>query len=254
MPSLMGRVFQGFRAFFQGLAFVHKQSLYRYVLLPSLCSLAIGIVIIWLSYVVLAGTLTSGAAIAIGNVAGWLGHEDPGLPLWGLWVLRAISIFLSLMVQLIAYRAVAGILVIPFMGPLLAQVELKLTGKVMELSLAADIRNSVRGIWVGIKFALLALLALILGLFLGPFQIITNALVQGYALGRGAFDYIFEKEAEQLASRAPLIKKFRAEIMGLGLAFWVVLFVPVVGVLIGPVAATVGAALLYHSEESQAKS
>ena len=236
----------GFRCFFFGLGFIRKERLWRFVLLPSALSLLLGGLIFWGTYAFLSANVLPGIDALLSRCASFFQIRYEGLPTPLVLLARLLILTTSFIVQLILYRTVASLLVIPFLGPLLSQVERIEIGHTIETSLGTDARNAMRGALVGLRLAFVSVAALILSLFLGPLQFFFNTAVQSYALGRSAFDLVFEKATEDPGERRALVRTHRSAIYGLGLAFFLLMLVPVVGVVLGPAAATVGAALLFH--------
>ncbi|HNH07494.1 MAG TPA: hypothetical protein PK683_03260, partial [Leptospiraceae bacterium] len=91
-------------------------------------------------------------------------------------------------------------------------------------------------------------LSFFIGLILGPFQPFFVGAVQGWILGRGSFDYILEKNTENLKERDRKASEFRMEIFGLGIAQFIFLFIPFIGVILGPIAAVIGSFLIYYRD------
>lgn len=244
----MTGVLFGFRSFFLGLKLIRTHGLWAFVLVPSALSLLVGVAIVWASYYFLATGALQITHTLIAYLADTIGaeYQPAAMPEWLESLIKLIVFTTSFIVQLILYRTVASVLIIPFLGPLLAQVERIETGRSIEVPLMTDVKNTIRGIGVGLKLGLLGLVALGASLFLGPFQFLLNAAVQSYILGRSAFDIVFEKESELHGERRALVREHRLPILGLGLAFFLVMLVPIVGVIIAPVAGTAGACLCFH--------
>ncbi len=240
----------GFRFFFRGLGFVRQHRLWRFAILPASLSLLLGVLLVVGTYYVLSESLLRSFDAGISRVAQALSLPYAGLPGWLRSLASILLLLATFLAQLILYRAFASILVLPFLGPLLSEVERIVLGQPVEVSLASDIKNALRGLLVGIRLGLLSLLALLLGLFLGPLQIVPNAVVQSYALGRGGFDLVFEKVTADANRRRQLVRENRAAILGMGLAFFLVLFVPILGVVMAPVAGAAGAALFFYRNRS----
>ena len=246
----MSEFLDGFRFFFRGFRFLRQHRLWPYVFVPSLLSLCVGLGILWGAYTVLAGPVLRSLNDLVAGIAGYGGLTYSGLPAWLEGGLKLIVFSASFIVQLIAYRTIASILVIPFLGPLLSAVERIETGRAIEVSFATDLRNTIRGLGVGIRLGVFGLLLLLISIFLGPFQVVVNAVAQSYVLGRSAFDLVFEKETEDAHERRAMLRAYRAPILGLGLAFFLLMLVPVLGVVLAPAAGTAGAALLFHRKRA----
>jgi CysZ protein len=154
-----------------------------------------------------------------------------------------------LFVAIFSYQLLASVLVIPFLGPLLSQVEKILTGESIDVSLAHDLRNALFGIWGAIRDLVVQLVCLLISLFTGPFQPAVMATITGHFLGRASFDFILEKHTKTLQERRAKVLGLLPEIEGLGIAQFLVLLIPILGVLVGPSSSLVGAALLFYPEQ-----
>lgn len=242
----MFRLFTGFSAFFQGFRFIRRHNLWKYILLPSALSLLVGILVPVGLYKGTSGFLLGLLNDILTGLAGTFHFSYSGLHWSVSGLVRLLTAFLAFVIGIILYRVIASLVIIPFLGPLLNQTEKIHIGRPIEVSLGRDIKNALIGLKISLKFALIGLLVLVISLPLGPFQIIINTLLQGYFLGRSAFDYIFEKEATDPQGRRELVRRHRLQIIGLGLAFFTVLLIPILGVIIAPPAALVGAALNFH--------
>jgi CysZ protein len=231
----LSRLFLGFGAFFRGFNFIRQHRLWPYVLLPSMLSLILGISL-------LLGIYTG---VSQQVLAFWQGAT-------GLWadlyqgVIRILAAAIALFLTLILYQLLASLLVVPFLGPLLAKVETLLTGKTIEVSLVQDLKNALLGIWIGIRDLCLQLLCLLVSLFLGPFQPVLMVTVTSHFLGRGSFDFLLEKHTQTLKERQEKTKTWCPEIQGLGLAQFLILLIPILGIFVVPASGLVGAALLFY--------
>lgn len=234
--TFFGRIRTGFGAFFQGFRFIRKNHLWPYWILPSTVSMISGVALFAAVYWVLS-TFFLGLS---SHVDGTLGEV---LAVLG----RIAALSVAAVVYVVLYRTIAAIVVLPFMGPLLNQIEKILIGRPIEVSLRTDIANAIKGIWVNVQYAFLGLLVIVITLPLSGFQIFVVAPIQGYLMARGILEYILEKETPSLAERSRRAAAFRPEMLGLGLAYFLVALIPVLGALLGPTAALTGAALVYHA-------
>lgn len=157
---------------------------------------------------------------------------------------------ISVITTVFMYRIMASIIVLPFLGPLLSRIETLLQGKPVEVSIAKDIKNAILGIWISLKYAFFEILALFLTLVTGPLQPVIMAMISGYFLGRGSFDYLLEKHTLSFRERQERAKEFWPEMQGLGVMQFISLFIPILGPLLAPGIAITAAALLYYDEEN----
>ncbi len=236
--SGIARWFTGFSSFFKGFSFINDNKLWKYVIFPGTVSLALFVGITASLTVFSYNFITE----LIGDISGTLG--------WLLnFAVLVATLGVSFFISIITYRKVANIVVIPFLGPLLSKCEIILTGKAIEVSLAKDLKNALIGVWVGLKFLFIELVFLFLSFFTGPIQPFMMAIVDGYFLGRGIFEYLLEKHSQTMAERNERAKAYKPEMHGLGVAHFVVLLVPLFGPFIAPVSALAGATLIFFDEE-----
>lgn len=246
--SVFVRFGNGCMTFGRGLAFLYQHSLWGFVVLPCLVSLVVGVSVwcgIYFGFDYLAGigtTLLTDGALQI---------ENPVLLTVIDWTARILGAVVGLILTLVLFRFLLSIAVLPFLGPLLEQIELIVLGRKIETTGRQDFQNAFYGVVSSIKHSLAGLAILVVSLFLGPFNVPVNAIAQSYFLGRGPFDLLFEKAAADRADRRRLQKGWRVEIFGTGFVFFLVLFLPVIGVLFAPVCVVTGAALLYYSPDSR---
>jgi CysZ protein len=228
------RFFSGFRAFFQGFRFIGQHRLWPYVLLPSFLSLILGLLL-------LAGVYTG---VSQGILQLW--H---GTGLWANFYETFASVLagaIALFVTVVIYQFLGSLLIIPFLGPLLAKVETILHGQAIEVSLSKDFQNAFVGIWIGIRDLCLQIICLLISLFLGPLQPVLMVTVTSHFLGRSSFDFLLEKHTQTLKERQAKTKIWWLEIQGLGLAEFMLLLIPLLGIFIVPASGLVGAALLFY--------
>ena len=241
------RLKTGMHSFINAIKFMNKHSLWKYILLPSLLSSIIGILLTVTIYAQASEYILD----LIKEFAVVENHEG-----WQKFILKTIfgllsifahlfSIILGMVITIIFYRAIASVVVMPFLGPLISRVETILTGKSIEISMSKDFKNSITGIWISIKNFLIEIFLLV---FSGPFSPIVMIFVEGYFLGKGSFDYFFEKHSQTLRERKERTKSYRPEMQGLGMAHFFSLFIPVIGVFIAPPASVVAAALIFYDE------
>ena len=242
---MSGRVF---KSFFIGQRFIRSHKLWKYVYLPSFLSLILGTLLFILVYRFADNLILSLTLSFVQWVYGLFDGSFTELHGAARVFIKLLAGLVAIVVNIILYVPLASVVVIPFMGPLLNQVERIHIGRTVDVTLGQDIRNAFIGMGVGVKIALINIFVLVITLPLGPFQILVNGPINGYFLGRSAFDYIFEKEIADLRERRRMRKEMRPHILGVGLAFFLIMLIPIIGPFIGPAAAVAGAALIYHPE------
>ncbi|MDH5721260.1 MAG: EI24 domain-containing protein [Spirochaetia bacterium] len=245
--TYLSRLKNGMNSFLRAFKFIGKNNLWKYIIFPSLLSSIIGILMTYLIY----NTASENILNLIKNIniaenyEGWL-----KVLLSILFSILSIfsyliSIILGMTITIIFYRAAASMIVMPFLAPLISRVETILTGKSIEVSIIKEIKNSFAGFWISLKNFLIEILILILS---GPISPIVMIFVEGYFLGKGSFDYFFEKHSESIKERKEKSKLYRPEIQGLGIAHFFCLFIPLFGVFVAPPVSVVAAALVFYKE------
>lgn len=247
MIQYTNRIVLGFKTFFRGFSIIHQNKLWKFTILPCFITLLIGGLLIYTIFQVSSTYLEMGLIYIFNYFGSQLSENEIHISM--KMTIKIITFIFSVICYVLLYRPISTISVIPFMGPLLSQLEKIYIGKEVEISIGKDIVNGFIGFVFALRDTVLGLLAMLLGLFLGPFQIIFIALVEGYLLGRGSFDYIFEKRANTLEERKTLSKEYRPEILGLGLAYFCFLFLPVLGVIFSPVVALAATTHLYYQKD-----
>uniref|UniRef100_B8HNA8 CysZ protein n=1 Tax=Cyanothece sp. (strain PCC 7425 / ATCC 29141) TaxID=395961 RepID=B8HNA8_CYAP4 len=236
-PHPLLRLAIGFGAFFRGFLFVKKHKLWPYLLLPSLLSAVLGVLLLIGIY---AGTDYLVLRFWDGASGIWQGIYES--------LVQVVALVAALFITFFTYQLLASVLVIPFLGPLLAEVELRLTGEPIATAPWQDFKNAWIGIWMGIRDLCLQLLCLVISLFLGPFQPAFMIAVTSHFLGRASFDFLLEKHTKNLPERHAQTRAYLLEMEGLGLAQFMILLVPLLGVFIAPASALVGAALVFYAD------
>jgi len=157
---------------------------------------------------------------------------------------------LVIILGFILYKYLLLICISPFMGPLSARVEEIITGEPTssKFSIKQTSYEIIRGIRVSLRNVVrelgLTLLLLILGL-IPIFTVFVTPLifvVQSYYAGFGNFDYFLERRAN-LRESVRYIRQHRGLAIGNGAGFMLLLLVPVLGLFLAPVMATVAATI-----------
>ena len=228
----------GFLAFLESFSFIRKNSLSRYLILPSLLSLLTGTLLIAGSYYLVDALSAKYLEKAILILGDWISV-----------LAKFAALAFSFLLFIFLYRPIAQICVIPFLGPLLEKTETLLIGRSIEVSLQKDIRNAFIGGLLSLRYLILELLAFLITIPLGPFQFPIMLCVGGYFLGRSSIDYVLEKNCETMEERKAHVKRLRPAILGLGIGQFLIIMIPVAGVFIAPGPSLVGAALIFYDRE-----
>ena len=231
-------IIDGFGAYFSTLGFISKHRLYSYFLISGIISIILGVMIFSLSYI-------------LSDDLGALLFKLYPFERWSDYVHKILNITaggIVIILGFILYKYLLLISVSPFMGPLSAKVESIITGDLNEskFSVQQASYEIIRGIRLSLRNVIrelgLTLLLLLLGL-IPVFTIFTTPfifLVQSYYAGFGNIDYYLERRAN-LKQSILYVKNHRGLAIGNGAGFLLLLLIPVLGLFLAPVMATVAA-------------
>ena len=180
----------GLTAYGKAFGDISKYGLWKYVWIPGIISLLVGIGII------------TGAVAASDNIGGWLVSFYPFE--WGSqWVDKIADVFGGLLVAvtgLLLFKYIVMIIASPFMSFLSESIEKKKYGsEAPKPTLKMIISDFVRGLRLAVRNILRELFFTILLLLLGlipifsPFVGIIIFIVQAYYAGFGNMDYTLER-------------------------------------------------------------
>jgi uncharacterized protein involved in cysteine biosynthesis len=160
-----------------------------------------------------------------------------------------LSVFLLLGTAFL-YRPIVSIIMLPFLETLFSRLEKEIRSQ-PPIPTNFNPMMNFAGIFINLKYLFLELFVLFFSIFSGPVQPILLLFVQGYFLGRTSFDYIALEKANSLEEKNFLIRKFRMETWGLGVAQFLLMLIPVFGVLFSPLMGVIGSYLIYLEGENQ---
>ncbi len=243
----LGSFFSAFRLYFDSFRFIRQHKLGRYMVLPILTALLLSL-LFYLGIFLALDLLLDWFS---GLISERFGMPGETLPLWLSLIINLLALFGAFFFITLLYSQVIALAVIPFTGPLLEKMEELLLGQSLKTTFRQDLANAVRSFALSLRYGLIAFMVLVISLLLtGPLLPVINFLVQSYLLGRGAFDYIFEKQAAALPQRSEVARQYRYSILGNGSAFLLFLFLPLVGMVIGPTFSLIAAARCYYLQKS----
>jgi CysZ protein len=209
--------------------------LFRYLLIPGLISLILGVFVFWSVWQF------------SGNVGTWISSWYDGR---GESVLDVASTILSAAVVLVAsfflFKYIVLLVLSPFLSVLSARVEAKLrpTTKTNSFSAGQLVRDLQRGLRLSLRFVIRELLLTVIILavavllpVLSPLTAALLFLVQSYFAGAGNLDFAMERHFSYSESLS-FIRQHRGTALGNGVVF-IALFLTGIGFLIAPTLATI---------------
>lgn len=236
----------GISLYTQAFSLFSKPEIRKYVFLTGLISILLGIVIV-------GGTAYNAWAAYLDILAGWKKDAD----IWQLLkdlLLEIVPLVLWVLLSLLLYKNIVLIVCSPFMSYLSAAVEKAVYGNASEVAVpfAAMLNRTIKIALWSILFELLFTFPCLLLNFIpvvGSFAAaIALFFVQSYYAGANYSDFILERKGYNTADSISYIRQHKAEITGIGGGFVLLLFIPVLGLVIAPAAATISATLSYLKE------
>jgi len=232
-----------FSTYFQALAFIQNNRLWSYIIIPAIINLLLFIgasILVWQYTGLLSGWLVN--LTSIDSMSG-----DAGSIL--AWIIGAIVKVLSFFIYIKLYRYAILLLSAPALALLAEKTQELLTGVSYPFNFAQLLKDVFRGLGITLK-NLIKELAFTIPLYLlalipiiTPFATVLILLIESYFVGFSMIDY--RNEFRRLSAResSHIIKKHRGLAIGNGLAFNLLLLIPVMGVLLAPPLGAVAAGL-----------
>ena len=236
---MLSDFFKGVAAYSRALGLISELRLWKYLLLPGLLGIGVGLVIVgaaWSFYDDLSALILS-----------WLDFSSSGFFHTFSNVISALAI---LALGIILYKHLLMVIVSPFMSPLAQRVEEHLTGKAgayYGFSASQAIKDLLRGLRIALRNLfreLLFTLPLLLLSFLpvvGIVGAIALFLVQAFYAGFGNMDYTLERHFSVRES-VRFVRENRWLAVGNGSIFMLLLSTGI-GVFVAPPLATVAASI-----------
>jgi len=242
----------GFKAFFRGFGFSFKHFRIWY-LIP---------IFLWLLF---AGLLTFHLGrILIPYFLGWvesatglnLSNEDP-MDSFDKFLKIGITWGVIIVVKVLMWYAISRymkyfvlIILSPMFAYLSEKTEEKITGTSYPFNLFQFIKDVIRGIAITFRnmFIETGLIAIgsVISFFipvLSPLIIIALFLVNCYFMGFNFFDYVAERKKMNISESIQYMRSNKFTLLGFGLAYNLVSFIPVLDWMLAPISAASGAVI-----------
>lgn len=240
------------RFMFKAFNFSTKKGLKRYFVLPAFVNLfLVSLLVFFLMKFSESAADSLIDYLELKESEAWYSKLADGL-------VYVIAYALVILVSVFSYKAVILILLSPALGILAEKVQLILNPgrESLPFTFGALTKSAGRGIFMSVKYLLIELLAIsvfgLLGFFIPVLSVpgaVIVIIVQCYVLGVPLIDYrnefweISRSESEKICWRR---KGFT---LGVGLGFYLLVFIPFFGVLFGPMLMTVAAGTGIHEIE-----
>lgn len=239
-------------AVFQSIGFIAKHKLWWFFLMPAALS-----IVLMVAYGFAGDYLST---LLEAKINGWLAGYAIGewLATASYWIMRIFIWYIFFTIN----KYLVLVLLSPVLSILSEKTEHYLSGKSYPFSWDQLISDILRGSVLALRnFALemCIIVSLSIGTFfipvIAPIVPVFLLLVQSYYYGFSMFDYNFERLKMSRKESIYFMKKHKGLAIGNGMFFSLMFYIPVLGMLVAPVMACVGATLAVHklSEESETK-
>lgn len=240
---MFGQFFSALGSFGQAIPFLRKKGFKRYLALPIIINILLLSFAIWAS-------IEYGASLT-DYLLGLFGLEEGSWAKYAGWIVSFIIRFIILMIYFALFRYILLILLSPFLSFLSEKVDKHENGGDFPFSLKQLGNDIIRAIRINSRNLFIELLlTLLFGLvtfipvvgLLSPFAILA---VQSYFFGFAMMDYNAERYKWDRRSTSNWMKKNKASVTGVGLAFHLCFLIPVLGWIVAPVLATIAGTLTF---------
>lgn len=171
------------------------------------------------------------------------------------WVLRLAIGYLLF----VANKYIVLVLLSPLMAYASERAEEILTGRTFLFSFAQLMKDALRGALIALRNGVLELIISIalwvLTLFLpiiSPISFVLLFLVSAYFYGFSMFDYVFERRRMRIGETTRAVNSQLGAVLANGACFSLVMKLPLIGLMLAPVLASVGAAITSARREGSA--
>lgn len=238
---MINNIIKGFSDYSRALKLINELKLWKYVFIVGLISIVAGIALMYGGYVM------------IDRITPVLQNLYPFE--WGKEyaadVFKFSGLLIMILIGFILYKYIVFILFVPFLGPLSEKIEEYLTGRKAGYSfynIPRLIKDIIRGIMISIRLIYKEIFWMIILFIVGfipilsPFIPFAAFLIQSFYAGYGNFDWALER-FYGVKGRIGFVSQNRSLTLGNGIAFMLLLSIPVIGFFLAPVL-SVGAATI----------
>lgn len=237
---MFDRLAQGFTAPLKSFTYLTENKLWGYAILPLCLTAAIAVLVAIGIWIFVLSNLNSLLDFRVDDWPAIL----RGLFYLIRFVLKIVILYLLFSLIMRLFLALFGIVVIPFLSPLVEKILQKEGVAIVTIKNAEWIGYIFSSIVYSVKMLLWQTIVAILLIFTGPLQPALNLFFSSYYLGRSYFDYVLELLGHP-AEFSKRIGGLKAEVTGLGLFSSASMFVPVIGPVFSPILSTVAAARIF---------
>lgn len=229
----------GMQYFMQGLRWLTRPGLRRYVIIPLIINIVLFVALFWLGLHYFS------------EFVQWIDHFLPKWLRWLSWLLWIIFGLSFLIVMVYTFTLIANLIAAPFNGLLAEKVELLATGKKLEdTSWAQIVKEIPRALKRQLQFILYYLPRAILGLicfFIPVVQVAAGPLwflFNSWMMSVQYIDYPMDNHRIEFKPMLHQLRDKRGLNFGFGMASMVATMIPFVNFIAMP-ASVIGATLLW---------
>lgn len=253
--GFFGELFIGIKSYNKALKFTNTHKLWGYYIIPALINLIIVFGIGWVVYNY-RGDLSHflERMLGIDDYDGW----------WGNIIQYLLNIFIYLVIALVffkIYKYIILTLLSPILSMLAEKTQVALTGQEAPPFQFSRLLSDIgRGIRIALRNLVLEIGLTIGLLFLSlfpvfaPFTTILLIVLECYFLGFSMLDYHYEFKQVSAKESMRLIRKHKGLAIGNGFGLYLIFFIPIIGLMFGPLLSVVSAGLsIERLEQKQLK-
>ncbi len=238
---------EGLKAYPRAVRFITKNKLWRYFLIPALIGL--------LMFALVFGTVYEFVPDIVYFLSDYIGYDD-----WNFWgsaflekmfnfLLGLVMVSAVVLVFFVSFKFVIQIVLSPFLAWISEKTENIITGNEYPFDWGQFLHDSWRGVKMTVRNLIrevpLSLLILAFGLIpvVGVVAPILLFVVSAYFVGFGMIDFYHERRQLSIPQSVQIMRKHRTLAVAVGAGFNLILMIPIVGVLIGPMLSAVAGTL-----------
>lgn len=169
------------------------------------------------------------------------------------WVLRLAIGYLLF----VANKYIVLVVLSPLLAYASELAEEKITGRIFPFSFIQLMKDALRGALIAIRNGVLELsisiLIWLVTLFvpiIGPFSLVALFVVSAYFYGFSMFDYVFERRRMRIGESTRAANSQLGAVLANGALFSLLMKIPLVGLMLAPVMASVGASITVLRREA----
>ncbi len=236
------QLFLGISSYVRAFRILDKYKLWSILILPSILSLGIAIVV-----VVLAWITSDDIVIYVTNHYSFFEY-DPNMGNMITFIISLLIRGMVLFFYIKLYRYLVLIILSPVFVNIARLLHKNIDGATEKMNIWSYCFCSFRGIRIALRNFFLELFFTALLLFLSiiiiwilPVIPAIILMIESYFFGMVLMDYAYEMNGFNIIESRKLIRKHAGIAIGNGIVFNLIILIPVIGVMIGPVLAQIAA-------------